>query len=154
MKSETLITGFLSTVILALIGVTGGLVVSNIGVREEKINSLENVGRQAMVASAGEDRIWSDDEKREFLDEIGLKHSILQEGQDIYLRVGTNRNYGIRQFSLPHVDKFGGEFDIIGGYNLENDGGLLVGSRTKSGTSLGKVSEKTMKSYIDKKLEQ
>lgn len=41
--------------------------------------STETLAQQAIVKSAGEDRIWGIKEKRDFLDKFGLTNNVLQE---------------------------------------------------------------------------
>jgi hypothetical protein len=86
---------------------------------------LEQKGRRKLITavrkSAGQDRIWDTNEKRQFLDKYGLSREIIGEGQDIYFR------------TYPY------HADVVAGYNLENNGGFLTGSKAKSGTIIGRI---------------
>ncbi len=88
---------------------------------------------KAKLASAGEDRIWTTAEKRKFLDYFKINEPI-GEGQDIYFRV----NPGVQSDPV----------EVVGGYNLENNGGLLHGSSAKSGTSLGRIPYSQLVAFV------
>jgi len=81
----------------------------------------ENLIKKAVISSAGKDRIWSTEEKREFLDKYGMNDIILGNDQDVYFRVeGPVANVRL-------------------GYALRNNGGFLHGSSASSGTKVGKI---------------
>ena len=85
--------------------------------------------KQAIAKSAGKDGIWSDEEKRKFLNYFGYSDNILQNGEQIYFR------------------KSGSEAKIVLGNNLENNGGFLTGSSAKSGTLIGTLNAEELRKY-------
>jgi len=101
--------------------------------QEQKIYNERRVelGR-AIKISAGEDRIWNMQEKREFLDYIGI-NSIIQEGQEVYFRQSKGEKIG-----------------VVLGFNLENDGGFLTGSSAKSGTVVGTIDRPKLQDYLSR----
>src|SRR3989344_8270644 len=105
---------------------------------QARIAAITSLANQAQTISAGEDRIWTTNEKRSLLDELGIRN-IIGDNQDIYFRVVGNYNFKFSQ--EPAVE-------FVAGYNLENDGGFLRGSSASSGTTIGCVSYKTLQGYI------
>jgi len=97
----------------------------------------------ARKISAGEDRIWSTQEKRRFLDDFGFEDAILQEGQDIYFRRKEGTILGMST-------EFGTNAEIVLGNNLENNGGFLRGSSANSGTYVGVINEEDLISYLER----
>jgi len=87
--------------------------------------------QQAVKHAAGNDRIWSTHEKREFLDYTGFHDAVLQEGQDLYFRSAGRKG-----------------IEVVAGSNLENNGGFLHGSSAESGTSLGMIHPDSLRTYI------
>ncbi len=106
-------------------------------VYEETCGLLE----EAKTLSAGEDRIWSDTEKRAFLDGLGIK-DVLGTGQDVYFRRNkTKRDKWANQHST--------DVDIFLGNRLDNNGSFLQGSSAKSGTYIGTVNKATVQKFVN-----
>ena len=99
------------------------------GGKNKEVN--QKLIKRTIEVSAGQDRIWSQTEKREFLDSNGLYGVIMQEGEDIYFRPNSSH-----------------DVDVIAGYNLENNGSVLVGSSAKSGRKIGTINQKNLEQYI------
>ena len=134
--------------VVVVVSVVGGIIVGGSQYaqrgarksREYQARAAEviSLANQAQTISAGEDRIWTTNEKRSLLDELGIRN-IIGDNQDIYFRVVGNYNFKFSQ--EPAVE-------FVAGYNLENDGGFLRGSSASSGTTIGCVSYKTLQGYI------
>lgn len=133
--AATIIVTFMAS--LAALLVAGGIQTANEEKAREKARlEAKEIVRRVYTKAAGDDRILSTEEKRRMLDSLGLDKAVLQEGQDIYYRVRQEPNSAEL------------EYDIVLGYNLENNGGFLVGSRAKSGTVVGRVSGRDLASYL------
>jgi|SRR3989344_1096514 len=105
---------------------------------QARIAAITSLANQAQTISAGEDRIWTTNEKRSLLDDLGVR-AIIGDNQDIYFRV-VNQDNG-RYLKEPLAE-------FVAGYNLENDGGFLRDSSASSGTRIGRVSYKTLQDYV------
>lgn len=105
---------------------------------QARVAEVISLANQAQTISAGEDRIWTTNEKRSLLDELGIRN-IIGDNQDIYFRVINQDN--CRYFEEPLIE-------FVAGYNLENDGGFLRGSSASSGTRIGRVSYKALQDYV------
>ncbi|MBU0760108.1 MAG: hypothetical protein KJ600_03345 [Nanoarchaeota archaeon] len=119
------------------------------GVRDRKtrehLPEVAQVARRAVAKSAGSDRIWTTAEKRNFVDQLGYEGAILQECQDVYFRPYC-RDVSEAMFSTEPT--FDAGVEIVLGYNLENNGSVLVGSSSRSGTVVGRTSEKDLWAYV------
>lgn len=110
----------------------------------EHYSEIADIGRESIMVAAGEDRILSYEEKREFLDEIGLTSTVLQ---------GEEESLYIEPFIWSNYD---GAYVVLG-KNLENNGGILptfagkyIGRIRGAGTSLGFVPKERFENYIEK----
>lgn len=113
----------------------------NARINELELKSqIEPLIDKAILKSSGEDRIWSAEEKRTFLDNFEIS-SAIGEGQDIYFRINPIK-----------IEEYGDKLvEIIAGYNIENNGELFFGSTAKSGTLLGRISQGQLEDYISTK---
>jgi len=78
-------TLFVGTSLIAAVFVFGYTALDKEKTYKEKTRELSSITQQAVYLSAGEDRIWSLQEQREFLDATSLKNVILTENVGIYL---------------------------------------------------------------------
>ena len=98
--------------------------------REKSRMELTLLIEQVKAKSAGDDRIWDAQEKRKFLDAVGVRE-IIGDAQDVYFRQDNGEN-----------------MNIVAGYNLENNGRFLIGSSADSGTVIGNVSKRALEAYL------
>ncbi len=108
--------------------------------------SLSPLVREVVSISAGEDRVWQTSEKRKILDEFGFQRETIGDNQDIYFRPYATEDQG--SWNKIKIDS---GFEVVVGYNLENNGWLLIGSSAKSGTLIGRVQKKSLLDYIHNK---
>ena len=127
MKDTTHFIGLLGTGILAVSSIIGTtLYIANKETKLEK--ELEELTKTAISISAGEDRIWSDEEKINFLRENGLNNMVLQNGK-------VNFYYGI--------DKIKVYTDI--GINS-----TMAGHTTITGENhVGDINRATLENYVN-----
>ncbi len=108
-------------------------------------NKITPLIRKVVSTSAGKDGIWSDEEKRSFLNDLGYLEVILQSGQQIYFR-----RKDVEYEDASYLDRRvpGTEAEIVLGNNLKNNGGFLRGSSAKSGTVIGTLDSKKLQNYL------
>ncbi|MBX4196193.1 hypothetical protein KW805_01240 [Candidatus Pacearchaeota archaeon] len=96
------------------------------GGREQ--NKYSDTIQRVRQIAAGEDNVWTTQEKKEFLKELRIKDTLI-EGQDI------------------RFWKTGDETEIISQYNLRDDGKIIYG-KPMSATVLGTVANSQLEKYI------
>ncbi len=152
--------GLAITTIFGSLGLLGIQCITKVTNAEEKIErnlepdykETKRLLEQAVKISVGEDRKWSDQEKRDFLDRFGCEEKIYQEGQEINFR-RTRGPY----YLLPHFQgkygRHGKDIEVILGGNLENNGEFMKGSNANSGISIGIINQSYLRKYLQNKNE-
>lgn len=111
--------------------------------RNTKLKDMKMLVQQAAYLSTGEDGIWSQKEKRQFLDYNGMRKAIINEGQGLYFKGGLDA------------------MEVVVGNNLESEGLFLkiqedakTGKRKDLGTRVGVINEAQIRDYMRKQIQR
>jgi len=157
-KAEKIIgnIGILVFTIMVVGGLGVGIysAIKNISPKEKyRIKAKQEVvqlTKEAIKKSAGEDKIWTLNEKRKFLDDDGLSELIMQETHDIYFRAYLE--YDKNRALIKDYNNMG--IEVYTGYKLDNNRGFLRGSTAKSGELEGKITRKQLEKYVKNEREK